>query len=89
MQVAERAVEQAQALAKLTLKAVKDAEVMARNAELERSFMLRELHLPDWDTSPQAKRYRELISAMEIVQDALKPLQAAAGFNPKDKLPRA
>lgn len=81
-QVAERAVQQAQALVTLAAQAVTDAEIMARNAELERDIDA------VWDESPQDKRYGDIMDDLERSHTTLGRLAQAAAFNPKARLPR-
>lgn len=82
--VATRAVAQAAAMATLLYKAIEDAEITARNAEMERNLGA---NLPagaeKWETSPQGKRYDELKRAALVFEKRIGALVLAASFNPK------
>lgn len=84
-QAAERAVQQAGALALLLVEAIEDAEVLARNAEMERTFST-DYDLPEvaagWPRSAQGARYATAkVRGEQIVRD-LSLLRRAAAFDP-------
>lgn len=79
-EVAERAVRQAHALAGVLRKAVEDAEIMARNAEMDRQP---EPDAKAWPASPQGRQFANVKAAMEREEKRLALLVQAAGFNPK------
>ena len=86
-EVAERAVRQAEAMAKLTSYAVRTARLMARNAQAER-----ELHasgtcdMAAYDSSAEGRRFDVAINDAEKVEKSMRVLALAAGFDPKAPL---
>lgn len=93
-QVAERAIQQAQALAALAEKSLDAAEIMARNAELERSLLLdKEASLmpvaAGWPESPQGRMIDSAREALQTSQRKLKVVAKAAAFNPKARIKAA
>lgn len=93
-QVAERAIQQAQALSALAEKALDAAEIMARNAELERALLLdKEASLmpvaAGWSESPQGRMIGQSREALVLAQNKLKVVAKAASYNPKARLKAA
>ena len=89
-EVAERSCYQAAAIASHLQKAAVDAEIMARNAFMERNLSKGEpAGAEDWDSTPEAKRHQSLQKGSEQVVKAYSTLALAAGFNPKAALPDA
>lgn len=83
-EVAERATLQAEALLNLTIQAVEDAEVMARNADLEQQMDLG--GQPDaslWADSAAGKRWKAVSERLTGVVPDLGVLRRFAAFNPK------
>jgi GrpB-like predicted nucleotidyltransferase (UPF0157 family) len=91
-QVAERALGQAQALALLLEQAVEAAEIMSRNAELERTLATgdKDTDLSPiakaWPQSPQGRTFHRVHTALPSIQVALGSLKRAAAFNPKSRI---
>lgn len=86
-EVAERAVRQAEAVAKLLSETVESAKIMARNAEMERELTRGEDPLPvEWENGPHGRKFDEVGSAAAAAQKALKMLAQSAGFDPKRPL---
>ncbi len=88
-EVAERACEQAAAVARVLAGAIRMAELMARNAEMTRNLQVTkdDAGAARWDPSPQAQRFREHAEAADNAERVLRQLSKAAGFNPKAPLP--
>lgn len=87
-EVADKAAAQASAAVELSARAVADADVMARNAELERQLYAGDD--PDakgWPASAQGRRFRALAGALASHVRELSTLRKAAGYNPR-KPPR-
>lgn len=84
-EVAARAVAQAEAVARILVHCTETASIMARNAQLERNLIEtpHDARAPEWDESPQGKRFVELAKTAETIQKNLKVLGKAAAFNPK------
>lgn len=84
-QAAERAVQQAGALALLLVEAIEDAEVLARNAEMERTFStdddLAEI-ATGWPDSPQGRAWAGALSRAKLVVPELSSLRRAAAYDP-------
>lgn len=89
-QVAERAIRQVADAAHRLSAALDAADVMARNAELERQAAID----PDtdlkqvaagWPTSPQGRKLREADEALTQAAAKLELLAAAASWDPKDR----
>lgn len=84
-EVASAALAQAAAAAKLLQKALDDANVMARNAEMERQLYRGEE--PDafaWESSALGRKLAALGDETAAIQRGLVPIQRAAGFNPRN-----
>lgn len=86
-EVADRAVAQAEGLAKLLQRATDDALVMARNAEMERELMRGEEPRPlTWEEGPHGRRFQQVKDDIDTAISQLGVLRKAAGFNPKRPL---
>lgn len=87
-QAAERAVQQAGALALLLAEAIEDAGILARNAEMERTFstdaVLRDV-AAGWLDSPQGRRYSDLVERTDKITRDLALLRRAAAYDPTAK----
>lgn len=83
-EVAAKAVRQATDAAALLQRALADANVMARNAEMERQlYRGEEPNAADWPESPQGIRLAEAERAAVQVRAQLQVLERAVGFNPR------
>lgn len=85
-EVAARACRQAEAVARILAQVAEGAELMARNAEMERNLIAsggEEAGASLWDGSPQARQFRKIIEEGREAEQRLKVLGKAAGFNPK------
>lgn len=83
-EVASKAVAQAIGAVELAKRALDDAQVMARNAELERQlYATNACDASGWDESPQGKQYAKQDAALANVQKSLHLLRKAAAFNPR------
>lgn len=83
-EVADRAVAQAQAVARVLVGCTETASIMARNAEMERNLMASaEAGASEWDDSLYGKRWNALKEALRRVEKELGTLGKAAAFNPK------
>lgn len=83
-EVAERAVRQCYAVALLLGAMLEPANKMARNAEMERAFAHHEQPQgSQWPQTPQGLRFQRVGRDLEAVQEALKGLTVAAGYNPR------
>lgn len=83
-EVAERATLQAESLLKLTIQAVEDAEVMARNADLEQQMDLGgEPDALSWATSAAGRRWKLVTDRLADAVPDLAVLRRFASFNPK------
>lgn len=88
-EVAQRAVDQVLALARLTELSLGPTVLMARNAELERQMALGDE--PDaaaWEQSTQAKQFASAVAELQNAQRRLRVLRRAVAFDPKHP-PRA
>jgi hypothetical protein len=86
-EVAAKAVAQAEALTMLTQNAVKDAFVMARNAEMERQILATgEPDAAAFEQGPHGRKFEAAIQALTEVITDMHLETRAAGFNPKGKL---
>lgn len=86
-EVAERAVLQAAALARLLLISTQTAHLMARNAELERQLRADgSCDAEAYDTSPQGLKFARVYEATKDSEKALKALALAAGYNPNSPI---
>lgn len=85
-EVADRAVRQTIALVQLALEAGEGANVMARNAEMERECQRGED--PDsaltWLDSPQGRQFNSVLGDLATVVTRLGILRKAAAFNPRN-----
>lgn len=77
-QVAERAVRQCEALTTILMVALESAEMMARNAEMERGTPATE-----WDKTPQARQFVLTRMETEMTEKRLAALARSVGYNPK------
>lgn len=85
-EVAERAVRQAEAVAKLLLQSIDGARLMARNAQMERDLALHgQCDAPAYDESAEGRRFATIKEAIEECERKLKPLAAAVRYNPKER----
>lgn len=83
-EVAERAAAQVEALLSLTIGAIAPAELMARNAWMQRRIDTSEApEGTEWPESPEGKRWARLKAALAAERPGAKGLKLAAGFNPK------
>lgn len=83
-EVAERAIRQARAVQEIYLHCLTGAELMARNAEMERNlYHSDDPKAAEWEASPQGKRFQQLKDAAESHAKVLVLLEKAASFNPK------
>lgn len=86
-EVAERAAAQAEAVAAIMEQCLSDARVMARNAQMERDLIATgDCYAPDYDDSPEGKKFAEIIESSAYMQKQLRLLKRAAAFNPKAPL---
>lgn len=90
-QVAERAIRQVAAAARRLADAIEAADVMARNAELERTTALDpEADLKpvamNWPTSAQGAKLRTAQRTLEDVSDVLASVAVAASWDPKARI---
>ena len=83
-EVAERAVRQAEAVARVLVQTIDGARLMARNAQLERELaMTGECDAVAYDESAEGRRFDSIKEAIEECQRKLKPLAAAVRFDPR------
>lgn len=83
MQVAGRALRQAEALAEILVKYMDGAERMALNAELERQQILGlGMDAPGWPASPQGRLVAEAREELEAVRVKLARLAKIAAVDP-------
>jgi hypothetical protein len=86
-EVAEKAVRQAEEAVELSQRALNDAEVMARNAELERQLIVGdECDASTWPTSAQGRQYATIRERVEKNRRILALLRQAAAFNPRARV---
>jgi hypothetical protein len=86
-EVAERAAAQALALVKLAEEATEGAQVMARNAAMERDLIARSTPDPDgYDAGPEGRQWVDIRGDLAAMATRLAILTRAAGFNPKRPL---
>lgn len=78
--VANRATSQAEALLNLTIEAVDDAYVMARNAEMERQNGDGAV---EWPESAAGRRWQSVMDRLPEILLDLAVLRRVAAFNPK------
>lgn len=83
-EVAFKAVRQAEEAVELSQRALDAAEVMARNAELERQlYVSDECDASTWPTSAQGRQYAIIRERVEKNRRILALLRQAAAFNPR------
>ena len=83
-EVGERACKQAEAVARVLAGVTETANIMARNAEMERKLYANEdADAAGWDESPYGRRFARAAAAVREVERELSVLGKAAGFNPK------
>jgi hypothetical protein len=83
-EVAERAVKQMESLLGLTLVALDGAELMARNAYMERNLSERKpAGGSEWPDSPEGRRWTKLKATLIAQRPGVRALGAAAGFDPR------
>lgn len=88
-EVGERSCEQVAAMIRLTLWCVEGANIMARNAEMERTLMEGDdAKAPDWEGSVQGRQWQAVKETLEKLEGTTKVLSKAASFNPKARIPR-
>lgn len=86
-EVAARAVQQAEAVARILATVAEGAYVMVRNAELERQLDASgECDAVAWEESAQNRRWEDIREKLAVVEQGLSVLAKAAGFNPKASL---
>ena len=90
-QVAERAIRQVAAAARRLSEALDAADVMARNAELERQAALDDetdlkVTAMGWPTSAQGAKLRTAQRTLEDVSDVLASVAVAASWDPKARI---
>lgn len=84
-EVADRAVAQVIGLLEIIQGAIDDAELMARNAELERQCQRKEdLDAVGWPDSAEGKRWAGVRSVTEQTTSAVQILKRAASFDPRN-----
>lgn len=84
-EAAGKAMDQARNVAKLLRRALDDAEVLVRNAELERNLQEtpHDARAETWDDTAQARRLAALKLEADAIAKSLLGLRTAATFNPK------
>lgn len=83
-EVAARACKQAEAVSRILTHTLSGANIMARNAEMERSLMDGdEARATEWDESAQGRRFAKLSETARDIETALKLLGRAAAYDPK------
>lgn len=84
-EVVDRAVAQVVGLLEITSQAVEDAELMARNAELERQCQRgEELDAVGWPVSPQGRRWATVANVLSQIAESTAVLRRAASFDPRN-----
>lgn len=82
--VAFRACHQAAAIARILQTSIEDANVMARNAEMERNLIdSDDPRAADWDDGPQGQGFNQLSNEVGSIQRKLEALARAASYDPK------
>lgn len=85
-EVAERAIQQMNALVALLLELHEPTMLMVRNADLERTLAtggdLKEV-APAWPDSPQGKNLAKVLEDLEATHTRLRAMARAASYNPK------
>lgn len=88
-EVAERALQQSAAIARILRGTLKGARAMARNAEMERHLYADgECDAREFENSPQARALDNLLTDLACAERTLKTVAKAAAYNPR-KPPRA
>jgi hypothetical protein len=88
-EVAQRAAQQASAVAGLLREAIDGAYLMVRNADLERQLALDgECSVEDFEDGVHAKQLKELAAQADKMSVALATLGRAAAYNPKARIGR-
>lgn len=83
-EVAERALNQAAAVAAVLEQMLDAADKMARNAEMERAFAFHEEPKgSEWRGTPQGRALAGVMANATAARKALKVLTQAAGYNPR------
>lgn len=83
-EVAARASQQAESLAKLLAHTIEGATLMARNAEMERNLQAGdEPGAAGWDGSAQGKKFARAVLQARDLELTLRALSIAAGYNPR------
>lgn len=86
-EVAERAVRQSEAVARILTQTIDGSRLMARNAQLERELLATgECDAPAYEQSAEGRRFTALKESIQEVERQLGILARAAGFNPKSPL---
>lgn len=87
-EVAAAAVRQAQETIKLAKRALADAELMARNAELERQLLAGDEPSPlGWPESAQGAAYARARHELSVMLPRLRTMEKAASYNPRKPIP--
>lgn len=85
-QVAERAALQAQAIIDIAIQSIADAEVMARNAYMERNLLAgNDPDAAGWEATTEAQHWKLRAEAARDLSKRLGYLAMSAGFDPKAK----
>ncbi len=91
-QVAERAVAQAKAVARILTDNLDAVNKMARNAELERLLAAGEWDSDElrdkahgWDESPQGRQFVAINDELSSIIQRLERLEKAVAYNPKSR----
>lgn len=83
-EVAEKALRQSAAIARVLAASLKGARSMALNAELERQLQAtEECHVAAFEASAQARRIDAAREQAEAMEKSLNALAVAAGYNPR------
>lgn len=83
-EVAERACKQPEAVARILSHVAETANLMARNAQMERNLLDGDdAKASDWDESIHGKRFAAACEKARQLEKEFRLLGQAAGFNPK------
>jgi hypothetical protein len=83
-EVAERACRQAEAVAAILERCLNGANLMARNAEMERNLLESDdAKAAGWEDSLQGRHFATLIADAQLAQRRLQMLAKATAFNPR------
>lgn len=83
-EVARAAIQQTDAAVKLALRALDDAEVMARNAEMERNLLVgADAAAELWGGGAYCRQFVMIRDALGMVVRRLAALKAAVSYDPK------